>query len=117
MVAGTNNCPFCDEEVFCIGSLECVCQEGTLSHWPVYEQYKCPHCGIFNMCIDRRHEHKQKRVRNLQAIASEENIQANQNKKYIFWLDCPTEKAVCNPSIKKAIKDGHWIVRQIQEYE
>lgn len=117
MVTGTNNCPFCDEEVYCIRCAECVCPEEKLSHWPIYEQYKCPHCGIFNMCIDRRQEIKQDRLRQLQAVASEENIQANQNEKYIFWLDCPQEKTVCNPVIKKAIKSGQWVVKQIQDYE
>jgi hypothetical protein len=117
MVAGTHNCPFCDEEVFCIGSLECVCSEDQLAHWPIYEQFKCPHCGIFNICIDRRQASKQKRLHCLQAIAAEENIQANQNEKYVFWLDQPAEKAVCNPEIKKAIKSGQWVVKQIQEFE
>jgi hypothetical protein len=117
MVMGTNNCPFCDEEVYCIESLECICCEDTLPHWPLYEQYKCPHCGVFNMCIDRRLDEVQNRVRNLQPIAAEENIKANQNKQYIFWLDQPPEKAVCNPEIKLAIKNGEWVVKQIQDFE
>ncbi len=116
MVAGSNNCPFCNEEVFCIGSCECVCT-GHLSHWPIYEQYKCPHCGIFNMCIDRRSESMQSRVRNLQMIAAEENIQANQNEKLAFWLDRPAEEAVCNPEIKIAIQKGQWVVKQIKDFE
>jgi hypothetical protein len=117
MVAGTNNCPFCDEEVYCIGSCECVCSGNSLSHWPFYEQFKCPHCGIFNICIDRRFEPMQNRLRCLQAIAAEENIEANQNEKYVFWLDRPPEQAVCSPEIKQAIKKGQWVVKQIQEYE
>jgi len=117
MVTGTNNCPFCDEEVYCIGSCECICTGKSLAHWPVYEQYKCPHCGIFNICIDRRCEHVQARLRSLQPIASEENIEANQRAKYNFWLDQPVDKAVCSPEIKKAIKKGEWIVKQIQAYD
>jgi hypothetical protein len=117
MVTGTNNCPFCDEEVYCIGSCECICASNLLPHWPFYEQYKCPHCGIFNICIDRRLEAMQNRLHNLQAIASEENIQANQKEQFIFWLDRPLEQAVCNPAIKNAIKSGQWVAKQIQEYE
>jgi hypothetical protein len=117
MVTGTHNCPFCEEEVYCINSCECVCSGETLPHWPVYEQYKCPHCGVFNMCIDRRGEATQDKLRSLQAIASEENIQANQQEQFIFWLDRPLEKAVCNPEIKKAIKKGQWVVKQIHDYE
>jgi hypothetical protein len=113
MVAGTNNCPFCDEEVFCVSSCECVCTGETFSHWPFCEQYKCPHCGIFNMCIDRRCNQVQTQLRGLQSIASEENIEANQREKYNFWVDRPIETGICSPEIKKAIKKGLWIVRQI----
>lgn len=117
MVTGTNNCPFCDEEVFCIHSCECICTTTTLSHWPLYEQYKCPHCGIFNICIDRRLENTQDRLHQLQAIAAEENIQANQQEKMIIWLDRPAEKVICSPEIKSAIKQGAWVVRQIEDYD
>ena len=116
MVQGTNNCPFCDEEVYCIGSCECVCT-GIISHWPVYEQYKCPHCGIFNICIDRRFEPSQLRLRQLQAIAAEANIESNQQEQINFWLDRPLEQAVCNPEIRKAIKKGKWVVKQVEDYE
>lgn len=117
MVSGTNNCPFCNEEVYCVGSCECVCKGETLTHWPLYEQFKCPHCGIFNICIDRRFQKMQDRLRSLQAIAAEENIKANQEESTNFWLDRPVEQAVCNPEIKKAIKNGDWIVKQVKEYE
>jgi hypothetical protein len=69
------------------------------------------------MCIDRRFEEVQTKLHGLQAVAAEENIQANQNEKFIFWLDRPVEQAVCNPDVKKAIKKGQWIVKQIQEFE
>lgn len=117
MVTGTNNCPFCNEDVYCFGSCECVCTGHPLPHWPIYEQFKCPHCGIFNMCIDRRFDTVQERLHGLQAVAAEENIQANQQEQFIFWLDRPLDQAVCNPEIKKAIKKGQWVVRQIQDYE
>jgi len=68
------------------------------------------------MCIDRRCEATQDKLRSLQAIAAEENILANQQERFIFWLDRPLEKAVCNPEVKKAIKKGQWVVKQIHDY-
>ncbi len=117
MVTGSSHCPFCEEEVYCTSDICCMCQENTCSHWPIYEEFKCPHCGKFNMCIDRRFDKMKKRLHNIQAYAAEENVEANQNAQWVLWLDQPLKQAICDSKTIKAIKEGYLIVRQIQELE
>nr|MCH9625409.1 hypothetical protein [Chlamydiales bacterium] len=111
-----SRCPFCEEEIYCTSEVSCMCGKDH-SNWPLYEEFKCPHCGKFNMCIDRRFDKMKKRLHNIQAYAAEENVEANQNAQWILWLDQPTNQAICDSKTKRAIKEGHLIVRQIQEVE
>lgn len=117
MIVGNSPCPFCDEEVYCCSTVFCTCQGSTCSHWPIYEEFKCPHCGKFNICIDRRFDPMKKRLRMIQAYAAEENVEANQEDQWILWLDQPLKQTICDARTKKAIQEGHLVVRQIQELE